>query len=405
MKKEKFWQTKKFMVAISFIGLYLLSTGAAWAVFSYINQDPSVIGGDGLSGARANLADLPKTEECPINGQLYTEIERDIWSGRRPYTMVIENHADARPLEGLHKADVVYEAVAEGGITRYLGVFYCGAAAENVRVAPVRSARVYFINLAAGYGEYPIFAHWGGANNLCGDCPGGTKPTSQIAPKVNAFALLEKIGWRVSQGNDFDPHFDVAAPVFMKDYERLGKPIASEHTGFTQTDLIAEEANERGFNYKYKGVAWDKEFTPWSFVDDTPLASPKADNISFEFWSNKPDYDVTWKYDKEMNSYKKFNGSTAQTDLATGEQFTAKNVVIIFTKEEVSIDDEKHNYYEVVGDGDALVFQNGDVVEAQWNKETMFDRMLFTDEGGNDVSFVRGPVWIEVVAIGNDIDY
>ena len=191
----------------------------------------------------------------------------------------------------------------------------------------------------------------------------------------------------------------------MKDYERLGKPIASEHTGFTQTDLIAEEANDRGFNYKYKGVAWDKDFTPWSFVDDTPLASPKAENISFEFWSNKPDYDVTWKYDKEMNSYKKFNGTTAQTDLASGEQFTAKNVVVIFTKEEISVDSEKHNYYEVVGDGDALIFHNGDVVEAQWNKETMFDRMLFTDEDGNEVSFVRGPVWIEVVAIGNDIDY
>ena len=113
MKKEKFWQTKKFMVAISFIGLYLLSTGAAWAVFSYINQDPSVIVGEGgLADARSNLDNLPKTEECPINGQLYTEIERDIWSGRRPYTVVVENHVDARPLEGLHKADVVYEVVA-----------------------------------------------------------------------------------------------------------------------------------------------------------------------------------------------------------------------------------------------------------------------------------------------------
>ncbi|RLC31408.1 DUF3048 domain-containing protein, partial [Candidatus Woesebacteria bacterium] len=79
---------------------------------------------------------------------MFTKIESDIWESRRPIAIIVENHADARPQSGLSKADIVYEAVAEGGITRFLGIYYCGAAAEDVIASPVRSARVYFIDWA-----------------------------------------------------------------------------------------------------------------------------------------------------------------------------------------------------------------------------------------------------------------
>ena len=131
------------MVFMSFFGLYLLSTGVAWALFSFILGEPDFqnVSGD----LRSQIENLPKTEECPINGMMYTEPEREIWEGRRPITAVIENHEESRPQSGLSFADVVYEAVAEGGITRFLAVFYCGVSVEDVRIAPIRSARVYFV--------------------------------------------------------------------------------------------------------------------------------------------------------------------------------------------------------------------------------------------------------------------
>jgi len=152
-KMGNFFSSKKFLMIASFLGLYLFSAGASWAAFSYFgtgSQSNFLSGGLGDSRSRINL-DLPKTETCPINGGMFTKIESDIWEERRPIALIIENHADARPQSGLSKADVVYEAVAEGGITRFLSIFYCGAAAEDVKVAPVRSARVYFIDWAAEY--------------------------------------------------------------------------------------------------------------------------------------------------------------------------------------------------------------------------------------------------------------
>src|SRR3989304_4541683 len=159
MKKidlNKLLSNKKSVVIVSFIGLFLISVGLSLIVFYFISPK----GASGLISqinqrTRFNL-DLPKTQECPINGAMYTKPENDVWETRRPIAMMIENHIDARPESGLSKADVVYEAVAEGGITRFTSVFYCGVAAQNVKAAPIRSARVYFINMAAGYGTNPI---------------------------------------------------------------------------------------------------------------------------------------------------------------------------------------------------------------------------------------------------------
>ena len=85
-----------------------------------------------------------KTEECPLNGELFGRSDRQKWEKRRPLGIMVENSIAARPQSGLTSADVIYEAVAEGGITRFLAIFYCQDAAY---VGPVRSGRIYFIQL------------------------------------------------------------------------------------------------------------------------------------------------------------------------------------------------------------------------------------------------------------------
>ena len=401
---KNFWISKKFMIIASFLGLYLISTGASLAIFSFLVGDSKSKGevqvnvSGSVEEVRSKIGEgLPKTQECPINGALFSKPEEAIWQKRRPIAAIIENHVDARPQSGLSRADVVYEAVAEGGITRFLAIFYCSAASEEVKIAPVRSARVYFVDWAAGYGKNPIFIHVGGANDFAG--------TGETAKEVRALELLQSIGWRVPRGNDFDTTYDSGYPVFWRNYERLGREVATEHTMMASLDKAYTEAEKRGFAYKdSNGVAWDINFKPWRFTDGKSR-SQTVEEISFSFWSGKPDYDVTWKYNPANNEYLRFNGGKEHIDFETQKQLIAKNVVILFTQEKVSVDANKHNWYKTIGKGSALVFQNGEMISATWSKDSRDSMLVFRDKTGKEISFVRGPIWIEVLAEGTKIDY
>lgn len=406
-KVQKVISSKAFMLSLSFVGLFLVSTGVSVAVFSFVLKTPSsIISPGGIEGKRPKIdSSLPKTEACPTNGAMFTKAERDIWEGRRPITAVIENHANSKPQAGLSRADVIYEAVAEGGITRFLVIFYCGVAAEDVGIRPIRSARFYYINWATEYGNRPLFVHQGGANSICNNCPGGVKPKGTVDPSVDIYKLLDKIGWSNGKyGNDMDGQTNLGFPAISR--VEWKADIAWEHRVTGSTDLLYEEGADRGFAAKDpEGVAWDDKFIPWKFTDDKPLGSPVASNISFEFWSNKSDYNVEWKYNQADNLYKRFNGGVEHVDYNNKEQLSAKNIVVMFVKEKGPVDKEGHMFYTVTGSGPIKVFQNGDVIEGTWEKATIFDRTKFSDKSGKEISFVRGTIWIEAVPAGNEINY
>lgn len=396
-KIEKIVSSPKFTLVVSLLGLYLLTTGLSLAVFSFLKKATTPVSSGEVTNTRSKIdPNLPKTEACPINGAKFTNVEKEIWEGRRPIVAMIENHADSRPQSGLSNADVVYEAVAEGGITRFMGVFYCGAAAEDVQIAPVRSSRIYFIEYASEYGDKPIYMHVGGANNYSG--------SGDTAKEVRALETLEAIGWRVPKGNDFDTTYDSGFPIFWRNYERLDHEVATEHTMMASLDAAYNEAEKRGFAAKdAKGKAWDATFKSWNFIDGK--SSGTTSEISFEFWSGKPDYDVTWKYDSNNNEYLRFNGGKEHKDLNTEKQLSAKNVVVLMAKEKGPVDRNLHMFYTTTGTGKAYIFQNGEAIEGTWEKDSRTSRTLFFDAKGKEISFVRGPIWIEIVPAGNKINY
>jgi hypothetical protein len=401
--------SNKFVLIGSFVGLFLISIGLSLLVFSLIS--PKGAGKLVNSIAQKAKVDLsaPKVAECPINGMKYTQAEADIWNKRRPVTAMIENNIEARPESGLSKADVVYEAVAEGGITRFMPVFYCGASAQDVKIAPIRSARVYFINMAAGYGNDPVFLHQGEANNICGTCPGGVKPRSEIDPTVNALTLFDKLGWEGgTQGNNLDGGYNIGFPIVVRDQYRLSStPSAWEHAVVADLDLVWAEAGKRNLNFKDgSGVAWTQGFKKWTFQDGKSSSSPSAGDIKFSFWNNQPDYDVEWKYDSASNSYLRFNGGTAHVDWEFDKaQLSAKNVVIMFAQQKGPVDTEKHMFYQVIGTGKAIVFQNGVAVSGTWSKASALDREVFYDTNGKEIQIVRGATWVEIVPAGNTVSY
>lgn len=402
---------KSLKLIIIFLFTYLLSTGASYAVTKYLytpeDDSTSAPRETPPTGGGLNIdPSAPKTAECPINGQMYTESERRVWETRRPLYIMIENSVDARPQSGLGSADVVYEAVAEGGITRFGGVFFCGVSAKDTIVGPVRSARIYFVNLASEY-NYPLYTHVGGANCSPSDRDNPAK-TCQTDPKVQALELLDKYGWVGSKGNDLN-QFSIGFPTFWRDYERMGRTVATEHTMYSSTEKLwkyASEVRKWGSKSPDGKTEWKDNFQKWTWKDDVASTDRGSVNkIGFAFWDNYKDFYVDWSYDLATNMYKRDNGGTAHTDMNDKQQLDAKVVVVQYVKETGPVDILKHMYYEVIGSGQALVFQDGKVIEGSWKKATRESRTVFIDSKGKAISFNRGPIWIELVPTGNKVAY
>lgn len=385
---------KKLALIIFFVA-FVLSGFISFTVFGTITNvsilPPAKYKPPSANGSQAGKTALeePKTEECPLNGQLFGKSQKEKWEKRRPLGIMAENHVQARPQSGLSSADIIYEIVAEGGITRFLAIYYCQDAPY---VGPVRSARIYFIKLLQEYGKYPLYAHVGGAN------------TDGAA---DALGEIDELGWGLY--NDLN-QFAVPFPYYWRDYERLPNRV-TEHTVYTTTSKLWEYAkSKRGLTNVDKEMrSWDEAFEEWKFKDEAETGEIGAiDKISFGFWDIfASDFSVDWNYDKLTKSYKRNNGGKPHLDKNTGKQLEAKNIVIVFAKESPANDGYPggHILYKITGSGDGLVFQDRKVIKMTWNKKKEESRMKFFDQEEKEISFVRGKIFIEVLPIGNKVTY
>ena len=350
----------------------------------------------------------PKTEACPINGKLYTKEEKAIWETRRPMMVMIENHEDSRPQSGLQTADIVYEAIAEGGITRFMGVFYCGqvAGSESSKydVGPVRSARTYFLDLASEYADYPLYNHVGGAN--CSAATDGGPCTT--ATKAQAIEQIASYGWN-NKGTWGDlSQFSLSYKACRREPDRTGDERATEHTMYCSTKELWNVAESRGLTNmtEAKKTSWDKNYRAWLFKQtDKASSSPSASNVGFDFWSGYKDYSVSWKFDPENNYYSRSNGGQPHIDFNTGKTITAKNIIIQFVKETRSVDEHLHNLYGIIGSGTGILIQNGEKTEITWSKTNRLSRTIYKDKSGKEVNFVAGNIWVEILPIGTEVSY
>ncbi len=150
------------------------------------------------------------------------------------------------------------------------------------------------------------------------------------------------------------------------------------------------------------GKDWKTGFIPWDFQDDVAQGERgTSQRISYEFWTGQKDFDVQWDFDNASNSYKRTMAGVPHVDSNDGQQLTAKNVVLLYTKEFPSVDIHKHVYYQTIGSGTATLFQNGKQETLTWSKKDRTSRLTFIDSKGRPVKFVRGRIWISILAIGN----
>lgn len=360
--------------------LYGVSAGLSYMVFNTVLKNPVSI-----NTPFGNLTDVTSSDEggvkdrpCPTNGAMYTQNREDQWKKRRPLGVMVENHVDARPAIGLSRSDVVYEAVAEGGITRFLLIYLCQDAGD---IAPVRSARTYFVDWVSEYDA--LYAHVGGANT-----PGPADALGQI----RNYGIM-----------DMD-QFGLGFPTYWRGTDKL-----APHNVHSTTKKLWEAAEDRKFGAEDEdGVRWDKSFQQWKFKDDAKLEQ-RGDQkpISVPFWTQSPDYTVTWTYDKQANVYNRSHGQTAQVDPLTNEQLSAKTLIVQLQVESDANDGypDGHLLYKTKGIGDALIFMDGKATKGKWTKKDRVSKTIFTDAKGKEIELTRGRVWIETVPVGNTVSY
>ncbi len=284
-----------------------------------------------------------------------------------PTAIMIENLVQVRPQSGLGKANVVYEALAEGGITRFMAVFANDSFME--KVGPVRSARDYYVDFAEEYGA--IYAHAGGSPEALGKL----QSSKEV---LDANALTGGV-----------------QQFFQRDTK-----TAAPHNLFTNSGLISELMKNKGVNES------EGKYEAWKFADDsTEATATTADATSIHLDFSSSDYKVSYDYDAADKVFNRLNGGKPHADALTDKQITVKTVVVQKTAVVASGDDKGRVDVRTTGEGDALVFVNGGVIEGSWKYDNGDTRTRFYDAAGDEIVFEPGNIWVEVIPDDRAVEY
>lgn len=284
----------------------------------------------------------------PLTGKL---VDNEAATKQTVTGVMIENSPEARPQSGIKNSGVVFEAIAEGGITRFLVLYQ---QEKPQMIGPVRSVRMYYIDWAAAFN--PGIAHVGG----------------------NMDALEE-----IRNGNyrDLDEFFNAGA--YWRSDDRF-----APHNMYTSFEKLDALNADKGYT--------SSTFTGFSRTDGKPSTTPTASNINVTISS--PLFNSSYAYDALTNTYARSQAGEAHLDREDG-QIAPSVVVAMFVDEQSMSEPETHEQITTIGTGRAVIFQNGTATEATWTKTSKTSQITFTDTSGTDVPLIRGQTWL--VALPN----
>ncbi len=340
---------------IVFVGL-LLFVG-----FVFLVQEKRTINISSSGNLAAQVLDTEaqvasSTAVSPISGLVCQDYDR------RPIAVMLANDPVTRPLSGLKDADMVFEMqVVQDSITRLMAVYVCGNPKE---LGSIRSARHSFIPLAMGMDA--IYAHWGGS-----------------------YFALDKLNVGITD------NIDALRNPFNAFYRTSN--IAAPHNGFSSMERLVNSATKLGYRlknsfegYKHLSVASD-----WR-----PPAGEQTIKISYAY-----PYSVEYRYDPEKNSYSRRRGGMPEIDKTSGRQVEAKNVVIMRAASEEL--EDQYNQVEVEGRGKTTIYRNGEAINGTWSKDKKVQKskLYFFDDKGNEIEFVPGQIWVEIIEPGKSVTW
>jgi hypothetical protein len=343
--------TKKHLIAVTGISLAFLAIGiGALTLFGPEAPEPNPV--PTVTSNYVPPAPEPVKFYSPLTG---IETSEDL-SKRAVTGVMIENSVDARPQSALVDAGVVFEAIAEGGITRFLALFQ---EAQPDYIGPIRSARPYYVRWAAGFDA--AYVHSGGSGE--------------------ALSLIGSLGVKDMDHGKYGSRF----------FDRVSSRYAP-HNVYTSMARLDQLRAENGYN--------ESKFTPFTRINDTNKANAAgspATTISFDISSAL--YDTSYRYDAEAKVYKRTLAGAAHNDEKTGKQISPKVVVALYAAYSIHADGV-HSVYQNIGSGKAQFFQDGTVVEGTWEKPSDKASLVFKTASGAEMPLEPGQVWITAIQEG-----
>lgn len=345
MKKSKL--TKLLTLTIAFILIISSFAGCGKEEETPTTTDPITTEATTLPPPPANVN--PLTGEAGYPEELI---------GNRSVLVSVENHPQARPQWGIASADIVWELLAEGGITRMLCMFSDASRLPD-KIGPTRSARHYFVEIAEGFDS--IFVHFGGS-------PQG----------YNAL------------DNHNTAHIDgMSDSGFSRDKSRN---VDSEHTAYTTKDGVIKNIEKKEF----RTTAEEGKDKPFKFNEaPVKLSGGACTKVSVPFSSS---FTYKYTYDADNNVYlSSLNGNAFKDDNGTQQSFT--NIIIVYST--TTVLDSKGRISYDLSSGKGVYISNGTYENITWEKGDYSDIMKFYGTDGEELSLNAGRSYIALVPTKN----
>lgn len=337
---------------------WMLCIVAAIALFAGCSKNSEEVGNE-QEGTPIVDNDQEETEEVfPYTAPL-TGVGMKEEPTSRAYAVMINNDPKARPQSGLHKADLVYEVLAEGNVTRFLAIFQSEKAD---RIGPVRSARDYYMELAKGYDSVYI-AH-------------GYSPE---AKQMLDEGYIDHIN-----GMQYD------GSLFKRDSSRV-----APHNSYITSESVLEGVEKIGYEM-------DNPPSALSFLSEEEvdrLDGAKASSVLVSYFSSNL-FNVVYEYNDNDKKYKRYTNGELTADLDTDEPVLLDNILIAETNHKI-IDNEGRREINLTSGGDAYLLQRGQWKEVQWQSK---NGKILPFENGQEVGFVPGKTWINIVPSDQGLD-
>jgi len=298
--------------------------------------------------------DPPVKEEKKAAAAHYplTGIEAENASTQRATAVTINNHPDARPQSGLSQADVIYEVLAEGSVTRFLAI-YQSEKPENI--GPVRSARKYFIELASGYDSLYV-AH--------GYSPEAEQMLdSGVIDHINGMqhdgTLFKRASFRKAPHNSYITFKSIEKGAADAHYEMNEPPAPLE---FLKKDEVEK------------------------------LEGEHAPNMTISY-SRDAVFSSEFSYDADKEKYTRASGGVRTEEYETHEPVLLDNVIVVEASHRTA-DEKGRKEIDLQSGGKAFVLQHGIKKEAEWKN---VDGRIVPYENGQPVKLVPGKTWVSIV--------
>ena len=281
---------------------------------------------------------------------------------KRPVSFMINNIKVALPQYGIGSAEIIYEVLAEGGITRLMAVF---SDYENLpsQIGPVRSTRDYYLDLAAPMDT--IFVNWG---------------TSNIAADTIRNRKLDNIDG-MYYSNYFYTDLDIA-------YAK----------GFEHSRFMKPEGLKKAMDRKNQRTQSESDRTAFRFREENDLFLPDAQSVGYLRVKYSYSYDAAFTYDPETKTYLVSQFGDPHMDAASGKQLAFDNVIVIYTTvERIGTNDGKVMVDLTSGDG--IYVSQGGGMAINWSKGDYRNRFTFTDASGKEVALNAGTTYVCIVPL------